>query len=395
MKKVLAILLAVLMAFSVMAVTASAAGTDVAAIGEATYATLADAITASSAGDTITLLDDVTENVTISKDITLDGAGKTYTGKITLSKTGATIQNVNFVNSHIFKKNEGAVAGTVTIKNCSFKGSIANDKYSIEIRLANKLVVENCSAENVGFGFIYVPTTVNNISVKNVDIDSATYGIHIAYNTASTIENVTIKNAYVGVMDQTYGAKTITFINCDIEATNPIAIWERNATTQTFKFEGDNEFVAPEGGKWLSSAKYCVIDAMCNVDTDSNVFEFVHTPGEAANCQAAQTCTVCGTELDAIKEHQLGEYVSNDDATCKTDGTKTAKCIYDCGLEVTVNDEGTIREHTDADGDKHCEYCTGEFCDLCGGLHYNALANWMCILTNLLRLLMSFLATLK
>ena len=87
MKKVLAILFAVLMAVTVMAVSASAADSDVAAIGDATYATLADAVAASTAGDTITLLDDVTEDVTISKDIIVDGDDHQYKGKITLSKT--------------------------------------------------------------------------------------------------------------------------------------------------------------------------------------------------------------------------------------------------------------------------------------------------------------------
>ena len=390
MKKVLAILFVVLMAVTVMAVSTSAADSDVAAIGDATYATLADALAASTSGDTITLLDDVTEDVTISKDIIVDGDDHQYKGKITLSKTGATIQNVNFVNSQIFKSKDSKI-GTTTIKNCSFEGQIADSQYAINIGYAKKLVVENCSAKNVGFGFIYVPSEVDYVSVKDVNIDGASYGVHIAYNTESVFENVTIKNAYVGIMNQSYGAKTLTFAGCNVAATFPAVIWERNATTQTYVFEGDNEFVAPEGTPWITDAAYGKFIAKCNVDLTSNVFGYVHTASAPATCQAAQVCTECGVELDAIKEHEFSEYVSNNDADCYNDGTKTAHCIYDCGLEDTIVDEGTKKEHVDDNNNGTCDNCKGEFCGICGEIHNDMIRSLFCLLAEVIRLLFVFL----
>lgn len=67
----------------------------------------------------------------------------------------------------------------------------------------------------------------------------------------------------------------------------------------------------------------------------------------------APTCTeqgyrsrrcICGeeerTELTAALEHQYGEFISNGDATCTADGTKTAQCGA-CGEPITVPDPGT------------------------------------------------------
>lgn len=59
------------------------------------FASLSDAIAAANDGDTVTLLADTTEDVVISKNITLDLGGKTLTntnaGKATISVTGGTV----------------------------------------------------------------------------------------------------------------------------------------------------------------------------------------------------------------------------------------------------------------------------------------------------------------
>ena len=69
----------------------------VAKIGETKYSTLTKAIAAATAGQTIELLADITENVTVSKNLTIDGAndeavgGKfNYTGTMT-ANAGLTV----------------------------------------------------------------------------------------------------------------------------------------------------------------------------------------------------------------------------------------------------------------------------------------------------------------
>ena len=71
------------------------AGKYVAQIGDVKYETLAEAIAAANAGETVKLLADVTADVVINKNITLDLGGKTLTntgaGKATISVTGGTV----------------------------------------------------------------------------------------------------------------------------------------------------------------------------------------------------------------------------------------------------------------------------------------------------------------
>ena len=94
--------------------------TAVAKIGETTYETLQAAINAATAGQTVTLLADATEDVTIDKNITLDLGGKTLTntstGKATISVTGGTVTVKN-----------GTVIGGTSYYNIEVtKGSNAN-----------------------------------------------------------------------------------------------------------------------------------------------------------------------------------------------------------------------------------------------------------------------------
>lgn len=57
-------------------------------------------------------------------------------------------------------------------------------------------------------------------------------------------------------------------------------------------------------------------------------------------CNAAGDCTVCGYHCT----HIYNEYVSNNDATCTSDGTKTRICML-CGYKDTITDVGTKKGH--------------------------------------------------
>lgn len=599
MKKILAILLSVLMAFSAMVFTAGAAGTNVAAIGEATYATLSEALEVSAAGDTITLIDDVTEDVTIGKNLTIDGAGKQYTGTISIS-AGKTvvIQNVNFVGGRV-EANAKSTANNLTVKNCNFAGPIST--YAIIINGGSKLVIENCKAKDIGQGLAYAKNSVNNIVLKDVELDGATYGLNMVNNTTTLFENVTMTNVVRGLQFQTNSKKTITFKNCTISVADnanaaPVYISHKADTTQTLVFKGANDFgtddltfgsslvkavrdvaaigdetfatineavaaakdgdvikvildhtiandtvcekvsgmypyiavtdkkvtidlngktikvnpsldadmlavfyagdtgeltvkdsseaqsgavdvVMAEGTEaysmftalgtgskmYIESGSYTIDkidygqsmiyagqnnqvfvsggnfvlgnaksrdpgngqmqpwmfnahgDGMkfilvtggtyntdpthyhgeasfpgCNkvVDNGNGTYtvKIVHTPGAEASCQAAQTCIDCGVELDAIKDHTYIEYISNNDATCQKDGTKTATCIYGCGTTDTVTDKGTKKEHNDSNGNGECDYCSGEFCSSCGRIHNDLISSFICLLIDFLKL---------
>ena len=87
----------------------------------AAYATLAEALTAANAGETVKLLADVTADVVIDKNITLDLGGKT------LTNTGAGKATISIANGATATVKNGTVIGGATYYNIEVtKGSNAN-----------------------------------------------------------------------------------------------------------------------------------------------------------------------------------------------------------------------------------------------------------------------------
>lgn len=63
------------------------------------------------------------------------------------------------------------------------------------------------------------------------------------------------------------------------------------------------------------------------------------------SCEARGICQACGAE-GAIRGHSFTVYVSNEDATCEADGTKTAKCDR-CDAKDTIPDIGSALGYTE------------------------------------------------
>ncbi len=131
----------------------------VAKIGEVTFASLKEALTAATDGDTITLLKDVTYAgsekglFNITKSITLDGAGHTISGYGTRGSNSTTLA----IN------HEGTERISVTLKNLKIKNgvdsSIKGEGRAVETRgnIAS-LTLENCNFECTGTGNTQVLT---------------------------------------------------------------------------------------------------------------------------------------------------------------------------------------------------------------------------------------------
>ena len=67
-----------------------------------------------------------------------------------------------------------------------------------------------------------------------------------------------------------------------------------------------------------------------------------------ATCIKAKHCELCQTETGKSLGHSFTNYISDNNATCTADGTKTAKCDR-CDETDTVIDEGTVLGHDFAD----------------------------------------------
>ena len=70
------------------------------------------------------------------------------------------------------------------------------------------------------------------------------------------------------------------------------------------------------------------------------------------------TCSKCGNtykgDYVATVEHSFKDYKYNNDATCTTDGTKTATCEYGCGTTDTITAPNTAIGHKFVENEKYC-----------------------------------------
>lgn len=143
-------------------------GKFVAEVGTTKYQTLAEAIDAAQDGQTVTLLADATEDVVISKSITLDLGGKTLT-------------NTNAGNATISVK-----SGTVTVKNGNVVGG--NDYYNIEVT----------KGSNANLTLTDVTATAGNTGSSMIDnwgtltITSGTYtgGLNVVKSEEGSVLNI-------------------------------------------------------------------------------------------------------------------------------------------------------------------------------------------------------------
>ena len=201
------------------------------AIGEETYASLTEALAAAQAGQTLTFLADITENATVNKNVTIDGAGKIYTGQMKLTnRITTTIKNVNFDGA------DKTVDEIYVLDNKGNKLSM-NNIYAIETRGASYVTIENCTAKKY-FGFVQLASATDKTTVKNVKVTEMGYGVKVDYSNAVVLENVDITAGTAAVLNSNYGEKTITIKNSDL---NILGTWTRNNTTKTtYVFEGAN-----------------------------------------------------------------------------------------------------------------------------------------------------------
>lgn len=179
----------------------------VASVGDSKYQSLAEAIDAAQDGQTVRLLADATEDVVISKSITLDLGGKTLT------------------NTNAGKATISVQSGTVTVKNGNVVGG--NDYYNIEVTKGSNanltLTDVNATAGNNGSSMI------DNYGTLTITSGTYTGGLDTVKNESSAKLNITggtftltkgNSNGFTGVVFN-YGELTISggeFIQSDKSA---------------------------------------------------------------------------------------------------------------------------------------------------------------------------------
>lgn len=201
------------------------------------YNVLADAIAAAQDGQTVTLLADTTEDVTIDKNITLDLGGKTLTntkaGKATISVTG----------------------GTVTVKNGTVIGGTSY--YNIEVTKGSNanLTLEDVTATagNTGSSMIdnWGTLTINSGTYTGgLDVVKSEEGSKLTITGGKfTLEYAT--NGYTGVVFA-YGDTTISGGEF-IQSLTTTGQWNHPTVILTGVVEGYTAITRVTGGHFVNN----------------------------------------------------------------------------------------------------------------------------------------------
>ena len=174
-RTVLALLLAVFMAATLMTVGAAAEGNE-AVLNGTEYATLTEALSNAHSGQTVTLLKDIDNSITavgytgginysLNEGVTLDGNGHTISGHIgvRINAAGGTVKNVKFENIH----NDVEVDAD-TCEYYGWESKTGNQSAIYASDLTGEAVITGCTFDNIDWDAIQI-TPKEGSSIKITD----------------------------------------------------------------------------------------------------------------------------------------------------------------------------------------------------------------------------------
>ena len=220
-------------------------------IGNTEYNTLSDAITAATENATITLLDNVTEDVSINgKSITIDLNGKILSGNITISSGSLTIDEQTLSVSQ-GSATANFVDGSLTTVTGSDDADIITGNFNHVTILGGK---GNDTIENGGNSSVSIDGGEGNNLIKlteNYDADAMETAINVSkgndtINVGSNVQKFSVTGFDVGDKFH-FEAGSISAAEYDNDALNVTLTVDKNVTVN-----GMTTPTATVDNKWLS-----------------------------------------------------------------------------------------------------------------------------------------------
>ena len=239
-------------------------------IGETGHRKFQEAINAVKNGETITLVSDIVEDVTLTEKVglyyTIDGDGKTMTGTITVSSLSdtndnrrITIKNINFVDTVNGRDFITSTASNhyprITVEGCSFTGTGKEAANSVAVRLksSHSVVIKDCTGTDL-HSFLQ-NTSGWNLTIENVKVTDSKSGFALG-----TVQGVTVKGANIDVagygirMDAQYNNNAVIESN-KVEAFIPVVV-RKAEVNSNITVQGTNEMTATNtDGIWCAIGK--------------------------------------------------------------------------------------------------------------------------------------------
>ena len=352
MKKLLATILALVMAIGVTTTAwADGEGTtaNVAKIGENGYATLAEAITAAQAGETIVLQANaaINSNTQITKDVAIDLNGKTVTVTTVGSQNAFEVQN----------------GATFTIKDSGTGGKLDLGKFGIML-MNSKLKIEGgeikVSPANPGAGVVVaaigdseVTMTGGKVVATNTACFNAGYFGTQTFNiSGGTLESKGASTALMGISNN-FGGHTEMTISGDTQVVMKDAAG--NAGGLVSDATG-NDVIKVVGGTSDSDITDYTEETAPVVLTGDGTYHIGTTAANAAvrNAASGETVTVVKGNA-ALTDVPVGVTVANNGAgtvTVNGSGAITEGNPYTVPARYYYNSTTTTTTDTKTDGTK-------------------------------------------
>lgn len=240
----------------------------------------------------------------------------------------ASINSVT-IPSSVTVIGQSAFAGSA-IQSVEIPSSVKTIEYGAFSSSSLKSVILNEGLETIGTAAFYA-TKINSISAipKSVKV--------IEFNAFKAMGDVT-----TGYIDEIILLSTDCSFPTDSGSYYDVFY---NSTHQP-----DVRFVYSQSTEeYLKRVEHTNYTALCLDATENHSYEKTSTTATCTQAgTATMTCSVCGYSSEEAEEalgHSFTNYVSDGNATCTADGTKTAECDNGCGETDTVTDEGSMTEH--------------------------------------------------
>ena len=333
----------------------------VARIGDKDYTTLAEAMTKANeaAGEyTIELLADNAEEFTFAQNagvkITIDGKGKTFSGKITLDAGAGelTITNATIDPDIEITKNKpvaivlnASTAPNVTIENCTLKnvgtqGAIVWGQASYT---SNKVVIRDCTASNLQYIVGTNQSGCNDITVERVTATDMAYLVRSMKALKVTIKNVTYSGLTFNEVTVS-NASVLTMENVTVKTTQlqPILMNApeiENPVVYTIVLDGQNSFTF--GEKELAGN-----EIVLTADAEKCIYKIIDKANAVAKIGEEYYMTLAeavaaGGKVELLKDVTLGENLTISGNVTIYGGKITRAASY-TGTLFTVNAVATL-----------------------------------------------------
>ena len=236
--------------------------------------------------------------------------------KIEVEQDNPVYDSRNNCNAIIETKRNALICGCAITKIPNSVTEIGSDAFSGRSSL-EEIIIPN-SVTEIGIGAFAGCISLENITIPN----GVTEIRNLAFRSCSNLREITLPSSINGI-------GFYAFSGCDnlkdIYYDGTVERWKN--IDIDYSEEGNSEL-------YYVNIHYNSTASSCEING--------HTGGKAT-CSQRAICSVCGQEYGELDptNHKFTNYISDNNATTKADGTKTAYCDYGCGTKDTILDPGT------------------------------------------------------